>query len=467
MRNSLQNLPTRLYDAFDATFERIRAQGSGRERIGISTIFWLREALRPLKMEELREIFAIRFEDSNIDRTFSPSVQMILGACMGLVEMDPATSTVQLVHFAVLEYLQNRPVQSWSWRPPELGLLCLRYFSLDDFAQGPLREEALVRKHGQSYKFLQYASVYWSKHLHKTSHADEIKLLSQFLGKKLNYQAMIQFHQLYTGYREMYWCDLESRSRTALHLACLFGLVDTLKSLIEQGIPLDTPTAICGTCPIHNAAAGDVPELLRVLLDAKPDLYVSNWYGTALHCAAERGRSDNLIILIKDHGVPVDITEKQFGRTALHCAVQQSHWHAVKVLLELGANPNARKKNGQSPIHVVEDGVSDLAECEAALDLIGTPGFSPEDLRSSWFKGRFLLLLAKGADLNMQDDYGNTPLHVAALRCNPTQARILIALGVDGQIRGSLLNGGIEMVLSLMPTYRDEILNLVSKVSRK
>ena len=93
------------------------------------------------------------------------------------------------------------------------------------------------------------------------------------------------------------------------------------------------------------------------------------------------------------------------GRTPLFVAFDDSCLEAFHLLLAKGADVNVQDHSGQTPFHVVCQGVS----LEAAH-----------------------LLLAKGADVNVQDHSGRTPLHEAIdYRASIRLVRELIDRGAD------------------------------------
>ena len=95
----------------------------------------------------------------------------------------------------------------------------------------------------------------------------------------------------------------------------------------------------------------------------------------------------------------------------LHNAARSGDLSAVKMLLEAGADPNARGRRGATPLH--EAAYNDnLAVVEA--------------------------LLAAGADPNAGERGGATPLHEAAHNDNPAIVKALLAAGADplGYYRG-------------------------------
>ena len=126
-------------------------------------------------------------------------------------------------------------------------------------------------------------------------------------------------------------------------------------------------------------------------------------FAAPLHEASEEGDYARAERLLK-WGENVDIQNVPYKQRPLHLAVYNEHPRIVKLLLEYGANPNARMNNGQTPIFIAS--------------YFG-------DLKS------MKMLIEHGADVNVKDHLGNTPLHKAAEGDSPKAAELLLSHGAD------------------------------------
>jgi ankyrin repeat protein len=117
-----------------------------------------------------------------------------------------------------------------------------------------------------------------------------------------------------------------------------------------------------------------------------------------LHTAAERGDTDAIRALIGSLSPELrqaSLNTRKEGDTPLHCAAAHGHAEAVRLLVELGANPNIKTGGGWTPLHKA------ATYCHVSV---------------------IQILLSSGADPNVQGDIGeNTPLHyvVSPFRRNP------------------------------------------------
>jgi len=159
----------------------------------------------------------------------------------------------------------------------------------------------------------------------------------------------------------------------------------------------------CGYQPLHYAAASGNVQLLHLLLDifsTFPSQYqqltnCTDYCGnSALHFAVERAFPQVISILVEHAGVNVNLVNNR-GLTCLHLACSfppngdpnSPHNTVAKYLLAHGADPNISDVTGATPLHT--------ASSLGNFHLVG------------------LLVEEGGASPNVQDDEGETPLFYA------------------------------------------------------
>jgi len=177
------------------------------------------------------------------------------------------------------------------------------------------------------------------------------------------------------------------------------GNYEITKLLLENGANVNVRNDIDYT-PLHNAM-GKAEKYVKTSelliqhgadVNARGGIRVSSgpgkWKHTPLHLAAREGNLEIVKLLI-EHGAKIEA--KDFNNaTPLFMAVTHKRKEVVKYLLEKGANINVRGRlysdHREYPIHrAIESRQDDMAE----------------------------LLVAYGADLNVKNQKGQTPLQLA------------------------------------------------------
>lgn len=95
---------------------------------------------------------------------------------------------------------------------------------------------------------------------------------------------------------------------TGLHVACYFGQADVAKLLLENGADVNK-IAMNGTDlrPLQSAVAGCHVDVVRVLLDFKPDLNVRMLGGFTPLMSAHALGDEEIIRMLMGHGADPDL----------------------------------------------------------------------------------------------------------------------------------------------------------------
>lgn len=186
-----------------------------------------------------------------------------------------------------------------------------------------------------------------------------------------------------------------------------------MQFLLQAGANPNTPQVYTET-PLHVASAAGHAECIKLLLDHGAD--VRSQFGpkrfTALHLAAEDDFQECARLLL-DAGANINAVNAD-GQTAIHVACLSQAVEAVGILIERGANVNAIYKDGRTALH-------------AAI------------VKESRFWDCARLLLEAHVDPNRADNFGYTPLHIAALNEFSSCVLLLLDFGADVTAR---TNGG-------------------------
>ena len=238
-----------------------------------------------------------------------------------------------------------------------------------------------------------------------------------------------------------------------LHTALHHGLSGVVALLLKFGADVEardngamTPLQLVSQSP--PPVSGDdsqIVETAQVLLEHGASVHVRNKNGQMpLHTALDHGLSGIVALLLK-FGVDVDAPDND-TMTPLHL-VSQACWASdskitktAQLLLKHGASVNVRNKNGQMPIHLAsQHGLSGVIQLllKSGVDVDARDNSNMTPLHfavSSPFQRGFLkshpdnspllssvvktieLLLEHGANLEIQNDKGETPFQVALRR---------------------------------------------------
>ena len=116
----------------------------------------------------------------------------------------------------------------------------------------------------------------------------------------------------------------------------------------------------------------------------------------------------------------------------------------LKVLIDAGADPNAKDNDNWTPLHsaaknnqnpaIVQVLIDVGADIEARTEFKSTPLHHAAEYNEN--SDILKVLIDAGADLNVQDTNNNTPLHHAANKKNPARIKILVDAGANVNAQG-------------------------------
>jgi truncated hemoglobin YjbI len=136
------------------------------------------------------------------------------------------------------------------------------------------------------------------------------------------------------------------RGQTLLHEAAMAGEAEFAKVLIRSGSDPDAEEPE-GHTPLYRASTGEVARIL-LAAGAAVDVTSGPTKGTPLHQAARQGYGSVATVLL-DHGANIEARDNK-GQTPLRRAVNCRKPQLVRMFIRRGANPDAEDNRGMTPL---------------------------------------------------------------------------------------------------------------------
>ena len=386
MPSSIYKVLDELPITLDETYERI-LQGIPKEKFQHARRLFqcIVAAIRPLRVEELAEIFAIEFgsnEVANLVDGWRPEnpEEAVLSACSSLIAIIDVEGSkiVQFSHFSVKEYMTSDRLQI-----SDIGHVCDYYTPLEPAHAVLARacvaillqlDEEVDRERVATFPLAEYACEHWFDH-----------------AKFENVQSQIQ---------------------------------DTLKDLFNP-----TKPHLRACIWVHNVEVNDTYSPNHSAAKQPPPLQA-----TSLYYAAFCGFSELAKWLITTHAE--DVNAKCYDdKTPLHVASQEGHIEAVHVLLDHGAHVNSQDYTNWIPLHIASrmgnlKVVELLIEHNSTLNAQSDFDSSPVYMAAQFGHLEVVRLLGdRGADVHLRGDINLTPFQVATRWGHHDVAQLLLEYG--------------------------------------
>ena len=255
---------------------------------------------------------------------------------------------------------------------------------------------------------------------------------------------------------------------TALHMAARLGKDEVVKALINKGANINI-TDNAGVTPLMSAAGRGHLTTVQTLLSVPGiDINAKSFIGkTALHMAADYGK-DEVVKTLINRGANINITDNDgltplmsatllghlttvqallsapgidinakslIGKTALQTAADYGKYEFVKALINKGANINITDNAGVTPL-ISAAGWGHLTTVQALLSVPGIDmnakslmGATALHMAARFGKDEVVkALINKGANVNITDNVGMTPLMTATLQGHLTTIQALSSI---------------------------------------
>ena len=232
-------------------------------------------------------------------------------------------------------------------------------------------------------------------------------------------------------------CDTnlqDHKGRTALHHAVRKADYRMAKMLLVRGAQVNMLDA-ADNSPLHIASIFGHLELVKLLLQYNGDLYQKGQHGAVpMHIAAREGHAA-LVRLYSNYEVNVNTRVPCYDerdKAPLHVACEQGHAETALALLEYcGADVNINDSEGETPLHCT------------IINTYDSLGMKSKDDYAETVK----ILVRYGADVNRRNARGETALLLAARNEFQKIVDLLVQAGTDPLIEDNDGNKAIDLVV--------------------
>ena len=232
--------------------------------------------------------------------------------------------------------------------------------------------------------------------------------------------------------------DIETKDdmgRSPLHVSCGSGVLPVVKVLVEAGAEVRVTDNNGDTCLTLAAYLGHT-ETVRYLVGLREvDVNYKDNGSTALLAAADENHSDVVQLLI-DAGADIE-AKGGMGRSPLLWSCRSGALHVLKVLVEAGAEVRVTDDNGDTCLILASYfGRTETVRYLAGLPEVdvnhkGNAGYTALLAAAEKHPDVVQVLIDAGADVEVKDTVGRSPLHLACRSGALAAVNVLVKAGAD------------------------------------
>ena len=224
--------------------------------------------------------------------------------------------------------------------------------------------------------------------------------------------------------------------------------MDVLEKLVDLGVDINCQDNQ-GWTPVHLSVWLDDLDTLKFILKLKPDLNKKDkWECTPLHAAAYASENLKIIELLIENGANIHET-RRINITALHIAVSLNKIDFVKYLAKYHSELPPWDRRNYFPLARA----STIELCEILLQNGANVNYTDERLRTKIFQSLYylrrlspmdMIFLQWGADVNILDQNGESPLYLSLRNHDIETCKILLKYGADPYLNDNTQRNCIE-----------------------
>ena len=215
----------------------------------------------------------------------------------------------------------------------------------------------------------------------------------------------------------------EADGTSALHWAVRSNDLALAQALLRAGADAKAANRY-GVTPLSLAVINGNAAMVDALLKAGAEPAASAGGETILMTAARAGNPAVMRLLLARSKADVNARESAYGETALMWAAAENHAEAAQLLIEHGADINARSRLMTYP--------KDRFGLEGVISVLPHGQWTPLMYAARQGSlGALRVLVKAGADLNLSDPDGTTALVFAIINSHYDAARLLVEAGAN------------------------------------
>jgi len=405
-------------------------------------------AVRPLHVDELAEVLAIRFDPGqhpqyHVGWELDDAEEAVLSTCSSLISVVNVNGSpvVQFSHFSVKEFLTSeRLAKSTEYLsrfhvvPNSAHTILARVCLSVLFHLGDQVDKHSIKK----FPLAQYAAQHWVDHgqFEDVSSRIQDAMERLFDVDSPSFATWIWIYDIDYPFRQHMFEDRPPRPEaSALYYATLCGF----RNLVEQLISnyrgdINTRGGRHGSA-VNAALANQTVEIALLLLGQGADVNLMDMKGrTPLYVASTRGRRDHVELLLKHHA-DVNLMNSQSSKSALRAAARLGEVEIARLLLHHGASVDSRDSEGWTSLQSASqyghlDIMQLLIQSGAAVDTPDNEGSTALFAASQYGHLDIVrLLVQSGAAVDTSNNEGWTPLKTASQYGHLDIVRLLIQSG--------------------------------------